>query len=66
MTDKTTVRWIEDPLGRWIIVNDQNEAWSGSQWVPHRNKLPVNVQICNFPTREEAQTYLDEQQWSSY
>ena len=50
-------------LGRWIIVNGQDEslAWSGSRWVPHRNGFPTGpVQVSNWFTREEAKAYMSE------
>lgn len=50
-------------MGRWVIANGNHQdlAWSGSRWVPHRNGWPTSdLQICNFETREDAQTYVEE------
>jgi len=60
--DIPCIRLAESIMGRWIVINGQSEdlAWSGSRWVPHRRGLPVDVQICNFATREEALAYAEE------
>lgn len=52
-----TYRLTNGPFGRWIIVkrNDAMLAWSGSQWV----LIGGDVQICNFPTEDEARQYAE-------
>jgi hypothetical protein len=36
-------------------------AWSGRQWVAASEGLPTgNVQVCNFPTEQEAREYCRE------
>jgi len=47
----------ENAMGRWIIVNARNPelAWSGTQWVPHRQGIPTrNVHISNFEMKLAA------------
>lgn len=40
---------------RWIIVNGDDLAWSGSRWVAHKNGLPTGgVQVSNFESDQEA------------
>jgi hypothetical protein len=53
---------VEGMLGLWLIVHEDMPAlaWSGSRWVPHRHGVPAgDVQVCNFPTREAAQEYVN-------
>lgn len=55
--DAASYRLGESVMGRWIIVNGQEErlAWSGSTWVPHLNGIPMGkVQVANFESRDEA------------
>jgi hypothetical protein len=45
-------------FGRWIIVNERDFAWSGSQWVPYHHGIPTGeIQVCNFATKAEASDY---------
>ena len=43
----------ENAMGRWVIVNVQDRAlaWSGSQWVPHRQRTAgrqcTDLQLCH-------------------
>jgi len=45
-------KWLFD---RFIIVNADGLAWSGSCWVPKGG----DVQICNFDTEQEARDYWE-------
>jgi hypothetical protein len=47
-------------FGRFIIVSADNPnlAWTGSQFAAAKNGIALDVQICNFATREEAKGYL--------
>lgn len=51
-----------NPLARWVITRPGTPptAWSGSRWVKvTRRYLPIDVQICNFSSRDAAQAYVD-------
>lgn len=60
--EQPAIRLAESIMGRWIIVHGQNPdlAWSGSRWVPHTRGLPINIQVCNFETRQQAHEYAVE------
>jgi hypothetical protein len=55
----TKVILRQNIFGRWIVVhaNDQELAWSGSQWVAIEGS---EVQVSNFEERGDAQSYAEQ------
>lgn len=54
----------QDCFGRWIVVHseDQELAWSGSQWVainPETGVRAADIEVANCPTRAFAQEYAE-------
>jgi len=56
-------------FGRWVIYHPVVEdfAWSGSRWVLTIDGFPSGgIQICNFETREEAESYCEKHGVNGY
>jgi hypothetical protein len=46
----------------WFIArrNHPEQAWTGAAWTSHDRGIPTgDVQVCNFPSSEEARLYID-------